>query len=759
MNKHFNKRILLLIVPFVLLAACRKEMDGGSASDIWAEVEVTSNTRTSLSVDESGVGTIFWNSADKIDVFFGTKKAGYTSQNTSDATSAVFKTSDTVSDSDASSTNIWGLYPSNSSSTCDGSSVTTTLPSTQYGVPNTFDDDLFLAIAHSTSTSLQFYNVCGGIKFNLAYDDIKKITFRGNNNENLAGTVSISFMNGVPKATIVNGVKEITLAPKSGSTFTKGADYYITLLPCTLSSGFAMTFIATDGTTGTLSYTDQSVTIKRSVFARKGNMDVYASFPDERQPNNVIYYTSSNGQVITPYATDVFGANIVSNEYVCGRGIITFDGDVTIVGHSAFYNRSGLTAIKIPNSVTEIGNWSFGYCSGLTTIEIPSSVERIGDYSLSYCSGLTTIIVEPDNPAYDSRNSCNAIIETSTNTLISGCKRTIIPDSVVSIGKAAFWGCYDLTSIEIPNSVISIGTSAFQYCDGLASLKIPDSVVSVGNDCFLGCYALTSIEMSNSITSIGSGTFYGCSNLLSVQIPCSVMRIGESAFGICSSLTSIEIPNSVTYIGQNAFASCTALESITIYATSPPSIGSNAFTSTNNCPIYVPASSVDAYKSAWSAYSDRILAIQSSPATSLIVTALSSVVQLNSQHEDISISLLELIEIKDDRGYHVLHNGEWVIGNGLNGFPDGVSARDYYEVSLNFAYDTSGLPLSVRSIISVQYDIDDNGDFCPVFRFYYSSTTDTIDDTYTIPVEFTFSTNLGTYKCYSQITIKGEGQL
>ena len=275
-----SKRLFILMASVALLASCQRELDRAGAPGIEATVEEEPETRTSISVNSSGTGTIYWSPSDKIDVFFGTKKATYTSQNTSNARTATFKTSSSVSGSDLSSTNIWGLYPSNSSSSCNGSAISTTLPSTQYGVAGTFDNDLFPAIAHGTSTSLQFYNVCGGIKFNMVYDDIKKVTFRGNNNENVAGTVSITFVNDIPKATVTSGVKEITLTPKSGSTFTQGVNYYITLLPGTFSRGFTMTFTTTDDTVGTFVYSDSPVTIKRSVFSKKNGLDSYASFGD-----------------------------------------------------------------------------------------------------------------------------------------------------------------------------------------------------------------------------------------------------------------------------------------------------------------------------------------------------------------------------------------------------------------------------------------------------------------------------------------------
>ena len=189
------------------------------------------------------------------------------------------------------------------------------------------------------------------------------------------------------------------------------------------------------------------------------------------------YSNEYTGDVTVPstvaYNGNTYSVTRIGNEAFrscSGLTSIEIPGSVTSIGGSAFLGCSGLTSIEIPGSVTSIGVGAFSSCYGLTSIEIPGSVTSIGNGAFFGCSGLTSIVVAEENTVYDSRNNCNAIIETATNTLIQGCKNTIIPGSVTSIGNGAFYLCTGLTSIEIPNSVTSIGEGAFAGCSGLTSV-------------------------------------------------------------------------------------------------------------------------------------------------------------------------------------------------------------------------------------------------------------------------------------------------
>lgn len=330
-----------------------------------------------------------------------------------------------------------------------------------------------------------------------------------------------------------------------------------------------------------------------------------------------LYYPSYSGGIVIPSA-------------------VTYDGQtyrVTGIGELAFYNCSSLVSVSLPESLTGIGDWAFGDCTSFTSIDIPGCVTSIGNYAFSGCPSLATMTVSADNPVFDSREGCNAIILSSTNTLIAGCRNTIISSSVTGIGDAAFLNCTSLTGIDIPASVTNIGEDVFSGCPSLTSMTvspdnpvfdsregcnaiiwtsinslmagcqntvIPSSVTRIGENAFCDCTSLTSIDIPDGVTSIGGNAFYGCTSLASIKLPSGLTRIEGYAFCRCTSLTSIDIPSGVTIIGWYTFRGCETLATIVCRAAKLPQLGNDVFASVpqGEVTLYVPSSSVEAYKAA-----------------------------------------------------------------------------------------------------------------------------------------------------------------
>jgi len=227
--------------------------------------------------------------------------------------------------------------------------------------------------------------------------------------------------------------------------------------------------------------------------------------------------------------------------------------------------------IVIPNKVisngvnyvvNKIHRTTFHDCDEMTSISIPYSVTTIevGSGMFRDCNSLISIIVEKENPVYDSRSNCNAIIETSTNTLIAGCKGTIIPNGVIKVGDYSFSQCTNLISLSIPNSVTTIGEYAFYYCTALVSASIPSNVVNIEGGAFTGCTSLTNIAISSNVRSIGENPFSGCYSLSSIHVEkdnpvydsrsdCNAI-IETSTNTLISGCKNTIIPNSVTSIGE-----------------------------------------------------------------------------------------------------------------------------------------------------------------------------------------------------------------
>jgi len=327
-------------------------------------------------------------------------------------------------------------------------------------------------------------------------------------------------------------------------------------------------------------------------------------------PNNQIWYTSTNGAVVKPYATDVFGANIVSNTYENGQGVIKFDAPVTLIGEAAFCYCETLKSITIPDSVTEIGKEAFTVCTSLTMF--------YGKFA--------------------SKDGRCLIVDGVLNSFAIGCGVTeyVIPDSVTSIGYCAFYGCTSLKSVTIPDGVIEIGEGAFVGLISLTSVTIPKSVTKIGWQAFQDCTSITRVNISDLSAwckidfamNIPIGDRLGDSNPLSIAIdgntqlflngeevvdliiPYDVTQINVDTFMGCSSINTVVLHSGVKVVNTGAFSWCANLSRVYCWAIHPPIGGGDMFFKTDSdLTIYVPTASVNEYKISayWDIYKNCIV--------------------------------------------------------------------------------------------------------------------------------------------------------
>ncbi len=571
---------------------------------------------------------LLWHNDDRISLFATTYNEEYAFADATGSNSGAFNAVDKDSyvTGNAISTT-YAVYPYNAANAISNSEILTIhFPAEQSYAEDSFGRgaNTMVAAAQSSSSKLLPFRNAGGYMVLKLYGEnktVKSIELKGNREEVISGAATAEAKYGyLPLITMgAEGGKTITLtcqnAVELGATEAEATTFWIVVPPITFEEGFTITVTDADGGTYTKS-TSKPTTITRneikSMSALAPTFTGETENPENTKPaNNEIWYTSTDGNIVEPYNTDVFGANIVSNIYENGKGVITFDGEVTKIGYMAFRECRSLTSVTIPYSVTEIGYMTFVSCYNLTNITIPDSVTEIEYYAFAGCSDLTSITI-PDSVTSIGSNpfrSCHDLAEFK-GKFAADNGRCLIVDGVLNSFAPA-----GITTYNIPDSVTKIGSDAFYSCSGLTSITIPDSVTLIGDSAFRDCSSLTSITIPDGVTEIGSYAFDDCDGLTSITIPDSVTKIGSYAFDDCDGLTRITIPYSVTEIGHAAFYGCSDLARVFCERTTPPTAyfgGSGSWGAFSYiafyCKIYVPAESVDAYKSAngWKDYADSI---------------------------------------------------------------------------------------------------------------------------------------------------------
>ena len=572
------KKFYILALVAAMFAAC--------ATDVTEDVAINAPETLKVSFEESSriqlqEGKTVWTHGDQVSVFYRSdanqmwQYNGATGSRTADihrvdAGKATQKLPKVVV-----------VYPYNDNyyinpETCD---IQAYMPALQTYLEDSYGLDGNIMVSAGYYNQFSLKNVCGWIKVQLQGNGpvVESIKLRGNCGEQVAGELYINTtdassvlasemgsivdegdgMTGGTGGNLVFDdviVKEVTLNCGGVALNAESTSFYIALPPQTFTQGLTVTITTADGTE-MIKSTNKEVVIERN------HVQPMAAFEYEGIPDNEIWYTTTDATVVEPYATNVFGANILSNVYENGKGVIKFDGPVTKIGSHAFYGYKSdcekITSITIPNKVVEIGNDAFSSIGNLKIVNIPNSVKAIGSDAFSYCDNLEYIN---------------------------------FPNGLENIGSSAFKGCDALTVITIPDSVKSIESTSFRNCDNIKVFKgkfvedngrcividgelisfangskttdytIPDIVTKVGGWSISECNTLVNLTIPDSVVEIEPYGIYNCKNLSNVTIGNNVVAIGNSAFAF-SKISTITIPNSVTsFPGGNPFLSCDSLK-------------------------------------------------------------------------------------------------------------------------------------------------------------------------------------------------------
>ena len=597
-----KKFLLFMFVAFALAGCEQAPIDEAqgvtteSNRSLEVSFEGADETRIQLQDDKS-----VWTKGDLVSVFYRstTNEKWQFMGETGDRTGQIVPVDNSVNPP-ATQNSVVVVYPYNEDYffNTDTYNVEASLPAVQSYMKDSYGMNGNIMISSSEFNKVSLKSVCGWLKLQLTGNGevVKSITLRGNNGEQVAGLI---YVNSADATAILASTEEEVGDEEVGGTLvrpgaiitdvtldcgegvelgTETTTFFIALPPQTFAQG--LTVEITDDSAYTMTQTtEKSVAIARNtiqpmatfVFVNPNNQPTKPTQPTPA--SNEIWYTAS--KECDPYYDDkyTFGANVVSNVWdaTTGKGIITFDGEVTMIGEKAFYNCSKIETINIPDSVTSIGNQAFYYCSSLTHITIPDSVTTIENKAFYCCESLTEVTI-PNNVTKIGEWAfwyCESLTQVT------------IGDSVTMIGNSAFRNCSILKQVTIGNSVKTIGTEAFRYCYNLKQVTIGDSVTTISDHAFAGCSKLTQITIPNSVTTIGYAAFYDCSNLACVTIGDNVTTIGKEAFYDCSSLTEVTIGDSVTMIENKAFSNCSSLMQVTI-PNSVTTIGEYAFSNCSN---------------------------------------------------------------------------------------------------------------------------------------------------------------------------------
>lgn len=513
---------------------------------------------------------------------------------------------------------VYAVYPYNEANRIDDDgAISISLPVTQVYREDSFGRGANTMVSVTEDNELLFKNLCGYLVLKLYGNDVSvsSLVLRGNSGEKISGAATVSAILGATPSveTAAGALDSIKLNCQTAVTIGTSSDNYtefwLVVPPVTFTKGFTVTVTDPQGGVFT-KQTTKPVTITRNSVSRMAAIEVIVENPggEDVPPANEIWYHTTDGAAVTLYSQTGFGADIVSNTYSDGKGILRFSAAITAVGSRAFYKCSTLDSVSLPSGITAINSRAFYYCDNLESISIPPSVTTIGNSCFEFCKKLKAVDISrtqisslPDYVFHFCSSLEHVYLPSTIQSLAFGVfdssaiKEIVFSSSFrgtlgyatfqectelrrVELGSAsaidgyAFAGCSSIEEITLPDTVTEIGESAFYRCTSLKKLHIPDSVTSIGDAFIQSCPALECLSgpfvLSDGRSLVKDGTLLGFAagglGAFSYVLPEGITKVGSGVFSMDDQLERVVFNSSIESVGNQAFFQCTSLKAVSM---------------------------------------------------------------------------------------------------------------------------------------------------------------------------------------------------